>query len=431
MTPSTVSELIYNLIHPRTSLLCHNLDAALIYNPTSKASIDCMIKQSYLTNLSCPSCGKPFDSDRVQTFCKECNFPVMANYDLPMIKKEMDRDSISHRSRGMWRWQELLPVRESSNIVSLGEGDTPLLKISRLGHDLGLPNLYVKEEGLNPTGSFKARGVSAAVSKARELGIKKIVIPSAGNAGGALAAYAARAGIEALIYMPKSSPQSNVIECQITGATVVLVDGLIDVAGKFAERKVSTEGWFNLSTFKEPYRVEGKKVMGFEIAESFGWKLPDAIIYPTGGGTGLVGMWKAFQELEKLGWLETDKMPRMIAVQSEGCAPVVHAFESGSQICDYWMDAHTIATGLCVPKSFADQLILKDIRESQGTAISVSDHEISNCQELLAQKEGIFSCPEGAATVAALEKLVKEKKIHPDESIVLFNTGSGLKYISS
>jgi threonine synthase len=390
-----------------------------------------MTNLSYIKNLSCSSCGKSFIADKIQTYCTDCKAPLLANYDLISLKNILDRDSVSHRTKGMWRWSELLPVSDPDNIISLGEGDTPLLRLNHLGEELGLPNLFLKEEGLNPTGSFKARGLSSSVSRAKELGINKMVIPSAGNAGGALAAYAARAGIEALIYMPKTSPPSNIVESRITGATIELVDGLIDIAGKYADQKATSEGWFNMSTFREPYRVEGKKIMGYEIAESLGWKLPDVIIYPTGGGTGLVGMWKAFFELEALGWLESKSMPRMIAVQAAGCAPVVEAINTGKPTCDFWKDAYTIATGLCVPKSFADQIILKNIRESNGMAISVADHEITLSQRRMAQREGIFACPEGAATLAALVKLVSQGSITPDENIVLFNTGSGLKYISS
>lgn len=384
--------------------------------------------KSYLKGLSCISCGKSFASDQILTYCEDCKAPLMANYDLSAVEKEIDRDQLRFRTKGMWRWFELLPVRETDNIVSLGEGDAPLLHLDRLGQELGLSNLFIKDEGINPTRSFKARGISSAVSKAKELGIKKVVVPSAGNAGGALSAYAARAGMAGLIYMPKSSPQSNITESKITGAEVQLVDGLIDKAGAYAERAAASEGWFNLATFKEPYRVEGKKIMGYEIAESFGWKLPDVIIYPTGGGTGLVGMWKAFIEMKALGWLESETMPRMIAVQAEGCAPVVEAISSGATTCELWEDAHTIATGLCVPKSFADQEILRDIRESNGTAVSVTDQEIMHWQKRLAQDEGIYSCPEGAATIAGLVKLISQKSIGMNERIVLFNTGSGIKY---
>ena len=386
---------------------------------------------SQIISLSCTSCGKSFSPDEIQTYCHECNAPLLANYDLNSIKNTLDRDRISLRQKGMWRWLELLPVKDPQNIITLGEGDAPLLRLHHLGQDIGTPYLFLKDEALNPTGSFKARGLSAAVSRARELGIKKVVIPSAGNAGGALAAYAARAGMDALIYMPKSTPFANIVESKITGARVELVDGLIDRAGRYAEQQSDEEGWFNMSTFKEPYRVEGKKIMGFEIAESLGWKLPDVILYPTGGGTGLVGMWKAFKELEALGWLETKTMPKMISVQADGCAPVVKAIQAGVPFCDSWENAQTIATGLCVPKSFADRLILKDIRESIGTAISVSDHEITHWQQRLAQKEGIFTCPEGAATIAGLVKLIEQRSLHHDETIILFNTGSGLKYIGS
>jgi threonine synthase len=384
---------------------------------------------SYLTDLACSSCGKSYSPALVQTICRDCLAPLLPVYDLAAIKREVDRDAISARPKGMWRWHELLPVLDVSFIVSLGEGDTPLIPARNLEKDLGFSHLLVKEEGLNPTGSFKARGLSAAVSKANELGIKHMVIPTAGNAGGALAAYAARAGIVTIVYMPKNSPITNITECQIMGAGVELVDGLIDLAGKYAEQKVSSGGWFSMSTFKEPYRLEGKKIMGYEIAESLGWELPDVILYPTGGGTGLVGMWKAFNELKQLGWLKSQKMPRMIAVQADGCAPVVKALSLGQQACDYWPNAHTIASGLCVPKSFADQLILKDIRQSQGTALSVSDQQITGAQHRLASREGIFACPEGAATVAALEQLARQHLIFPEETIVLFNTGSGLKYV--
>ncbi len=329
----------------------------------------------------------------------------------------------------MWRWHELLPVLDEENQIFLGEGDTPLLRLPRLGKGLGLTNLYVKDESNNPTGSFKARGLAAAVSKAKELGVQKVIIPTAGNAGGAMAAYAARAGLRAFIFMPRDTPYANIEESRIAGAEIVLVDGLISDAAALAGEKARAEGWFDLSTFKEPYRVEGKKVMGYELAESFGWELPDVIIYPTGGGTGLVGMWKAFAELEALGWLKNTKRPRMVSVQAEGCAPVVRAFESGASSCDFWTNAHTVASGLRVPKSFADHLILQDIYESNGTAVAVSDEAILQSQKRLAQLEGIFAAPEGAATLTALEQLIHQNWVDPQERIILFNTGSGLKYL--
>ncbi|OGO13125.1 MAG: threonine synthase [Chloroflexi bacterium RBG_16_47_49] len=381
--------------------------------------------------LSCSRCDKSFSTHQIQTYCSDCNAPLLAKYDLESLRKIIDREKINHRPKGMWRWSELLPVFDDDNIVSLGEGDTPLLQLRHIGRDLGLSKLYLKEEGQNPTGSFKARGLSAAVSKAKELGVEKIVIPSAGNAGGALAAYSARAGIKSLIFMPKSSPPANITESMITGASVELVEGSINDAGKYALEASKTHGWFNMSTFKEPYRVEGKKILGYEIAESLAWKLPDVILYPTGGGTGLVGMWKAFLELDALGWLDSEIKPKMIAVQADGCAPVVKAFRDGKPFCDFWGNAHTIATGLCVPLSFADQLILKYIRASHGTAISVSDDEIKEARRQLAQKEGIYSCPEGAATLAGLSKLSKQGMFQREDTIILFNTGSGLKYISA
>lgn len=384
---------------------------------------------SFLEDLTCTTCKQSYSADQIQTFCTECNAPLLANYHLDTLRGKLDRDELSYRQKGMWRWSELLPVNEQSNIVSLGEGDTPLIHLRNIGKALGLTDLYIKEEGMNPTGSFKARGLSVAVSKAKELSIKKIVLPSAGNAGGALAAYAASAGINTRIYMPKSSPTANIIEARMTGAEVNLVNGTITEAGKFAQEIADQEGWFNMATFKEPYRVEGKKIMGYEIAERFSWKLPDVIIYPTGGGTGLVGMWKAFMEIEALGWLASDNRPKMVSVQASGCAPIVKAFESSKSASDCWEDAHTVATGLCVPHSFADKIILKYLRDSNGAAISVTDDEILIARQLLGREEGIFSCPEGAATLAALTKLIEQGLINREEKIILFNTGSGLKYI--
>lgn len=375
-------------------------------------------------------CGQEFDPRVVHTFCLNCRAPLLARYDLVRARLELDRDNLKHRSMGMWRWRELLPVINEENMIYLGEGDTPLLHLKRLGLELGLSRLYVKDESLNPTGSFKARGLSAAISKARELGVRKVIIPTAGNAGGAMAAYAARAGLQACIFMPTDTPNANLQESRIAGATVIMVDGLISDAGRLAEEKARAEGWFDLSTFKEPYRLEGKKVMGYELAEDFGWELPEVIIYPTGGGTGLVGMWKAFDELEAMGWLEKQARPRLVSVQAEGCAPIVRAFESGAANSDFWEGAHTIASGLRVPKSFADRQILQALRESRGSALAVSDTDILAAQRRLAAREGIFAAPEGAATLAGLIKLLENGWLQRDERVVLFNTGSGLKYIS-
>jgi threonine synthase len=384
---------------------------------------------SYLSHLQCSGCGREFPHQEIHTFCPDCQSPLLSIYDLEGARRHVDRDAVSRRRKGMWRWHELLPVLIPENQIFLGEGDTPLLSLPRLEKELGLAHLYVKDESSNPTGSFKARGLAAAVSKAKELGVEKVIIPTAGNAGGAMAAYAARAGLKAHIFMPKDTPFANIEESRMAGAEVVLVDGLISDAAGMAGEKARAEGWFDVSTFKEPYRVEGKKVMGYELAEAFDWSLPDVIVYPTGGGTGLVGMSKAFDELEKLGWLENTKRPRMVSVQADGCAPVVKAFQAKAAFCDFWINAHTIASGLRVPKSFADHLILQDIYESKGTAIAVSDESILESQNHLAKTEGIFAAPEGAATLAALNELIKQNWLHPEEQIVLFNTGSGLKYL--
>lgn len=385
---------------------------------------------SYLTHLECSNCHQIYDSNLVQTFCPTCNTPFLARYDLLAARHGIDRDRLCTQPRGMWRWHDLLPVNDPANIVTLGEGDAPLLQLDRLGSDLDLPFVYAKDEGQNPTGSFKARGLAAAISKAKELGISRVIIPTAGNAGGAMAAYAARGGLAAYISMPADTPQANVLESQITGAAVEMVEGLISDAARLAGAKARAEGWFDMSTFKEPYRTEGKKIMGYELAESFNWSLPDVIIYPTGGGTGLVGMWKAFHEMAELGWLSDNRMPRMVAVQAEGCAPVVKSFEEGQPGCEFWQDAHTIASGLRVPKSFADRLIMQTIYDSRGTAVAVSDDEIIKQQKNLACREGIFTAPEAAATVAALVHLTHTGWLNSSDRIVLFLTGAGLKYLN-
>jgi threonine synthase len=384
---------------------------------------------SFISHLECSKCSTEYPHTQIQTFCPECKATLLPKYHLDAARQQVDRDEISWRKKGMWRWHELLPVLNEKNQIFLGEGDTPLLSLPHVEKELRLSHLYVKDESANPTGSFKARGLAAAISKAKELGVEKVIIPTAGNAGGAMAAYAARAGLRAHIFMPKDTPFANIEESRMAGAEVVLVDGLISDAAGMAGEKARTEGWFDVSTFKEPYRVEGKKVMGYELAEAFGWQLPDVIIYPTGGGTGLVGMWKAFAELEELGWLINPKRPRMVSVQAEGCAPVVKAFNQGAHFCDFWTNAHTIASGLRVPKSFADHLILQDIYDSNGTAIAVSDKSILESQKQLASLEGIFAAPEGAATLAALKELLQQGWVDLEERIVLFNTGSGLKYL--
>jgi threonine synthase len=384
---------------------------------------------SFITNLQCYDCNRIFTADEIQTFCPDCNSPLLVCYDLDSARQQLDRDGFRSRPAGMWRWQEILPVLEPENMISLGEGDTPLLVLPNLGADLGLSQLYTKDESLNPTGTFKARGLAAAVSKAKELGATKVIIPTAGNAGGALAAYAARASMQACVYMPADTPKTNRVECEMAGATVVMVDGLISDAANLVNEKSIAEGWFDLSTFKEPYRTEGKKIMGYELAEDFNWEFPDVIICPTGGGTGLVGMWKAFKELTAMGWLENAKMPRMVAVQSAGCAPIINAFHAGADSSEFWLNAETVASGLRVPKSFADKIILDNIRASAGNAVAVSDEQIISAQKRWANSEGIFAAPEASATLAALEILLEENWVDRDERIVLLNTGTGLKYI--
>jgi threonine synthase len=329
----------------------------------------------------------------------------------------------------MWRYAPMLPPAEAS-VVSLGEGMTPLIKARRLGARLGAQDLWIKDEGLNPTGSFKARGLSCAVSMAVELGVRKMAIPSAGNAASALAAYAAAAGLEAHIFMPRDVPQANYIECQAFGACVTLVDGLISDCAKLVTAGADEHGWYDVSTLKEPYRIEGKKTMGYEVAEQFDWQLPDAIFYPTGGGVGMIGMWKAFEEMEALGWIG-GKRPKMIAVQVEGCQPVVRAFDRGEARSQFWDNATTVAAGLRVPKPLGDFLILEAVRASGGTALAVSDGELLDAGIQLAREEGIFAAPEGAACVAALEKLLASGFLKATERIVIYNTGAGLKYLEA
>ena len=382
---------------------------------------------SYLDRLECSKCGRLFRHDQVQTVCDRCGSPLLARYDLESVARDVGRESFRTRVASMWRYRELLPVRNEKNIVTLGEGFTPLTKTDRIGEQLGLRNLWVKDESLIPSGTFKARGLSAAVSKAKELGVERVAIPTAGNAGGSLAVYGARAGMQVYIFMPEDAPLVNKVESAVTGARVYLVKGLISDAGKIVSAGEKELGWFNVATLREPYRLEGKKTMGLEVAEQFGWELPDVIIYPTGGGTGIVGMWKAFQELEQLGWI-TDHKPRMISVQSTGCAPIVKAYAEGKESSEMWEDAQTIAAGLRVPKALADFLILRAIRESRGTAVAVTDKELLEDTKTMARAEGIFACPEGGATLSALRHLVDEGSIDHGERVVLFNTGSGLKY---
>jgi len=351
---------------------------------------------------------------------------LLVRFDLATIRHRWLRRDVPHGPATMWRYAPVLPPGDAS-IVSLGEGWTPLLRTRRLGSRLGADSLWVKDEGLNPTGSFKARGLSCAVSMCMELGIRKVAIPSAGNAASAMAAYAAAAGIEAHIFMPLDVPQANYLDCKAYGAKVTLVDGLISDCGRMVAERGPAEGWFDVSTLKEPYRIEGKKTMGYEVAEQMGWELPDAIFYPTGGGVGMIGMWKAFDEMEKLGWIGS-RRPKMIAVQAEGCQPIVRAFEEGEPASRFYENAHTLAAGLRVPKPLGDVLTLRAVRESGGTAIAVSDDDIMTAALGLASDEGIYAAPEGAACVAGLQNLLASGFLKRTDRIVLYNTGSGLKY---
>jgi threonine synthase len=384
---------------------------------------------STVSHLECAACGKIREAGRVHNLC-ECGGPLLVRYDLARARASWTRDQLLTAPVNMWRYAPVLPVQTPSSIVTLGEGMTPLIHTRRLGARLGANDLWVKDEGINPTGSFKARGLSCAVSMCLELGVKKVAIPSAGNAAGAMAAYAAAAGIEAHIFMPRDVPQSNFIECSAAGARVTLVDGLISDAARMVAERKDTEGWFDVSTLKEPYRIEGKKTMGYELAEQFFWELPDVIFYPCGGGVGLIGMWKAFDEMETLGWISS-KRPKMIAVQAEGCAPIVKAFEEGKPKSEFFQNAHTVASGLRVPKALGDFLVLEAVRKSGGTAVSATDEEMIQAAVELATDEGIFVAPEGGACVAALRKLLANGFLRPEERVLIYNTGSGLKYLEA
>ncbi len=384
----------------------------------------------HVTHLECAACGMRHEAQRLHNLCRDCGKPLLVRYDLARASKSLTRESLPGRRPDLWRYREVLPVEQEANIVSLGEGFTPLLHARNLGTKLGMPRLYIKDEGKNPTQSFKARGMTAAVSMAKELGVRKLAVPSAGNAAGALAAYAARAEMEAHIFMPKDTPRANVVECEQTGAHVTLMDGLITDCGAEVARRKDTEGWFDVSTLKEPYRIEGKKTMGYELGEQLDWELPDVIIYPTGGGTGLIGMWKAFDEMEQMGWIGA-RRPRMVTVQASGCAPIVRAFERGERFAAEFENAHTTASGLRVPKAIGDFLILDAIRASGGSAVAVSDEELIAAVGEIGAAEGLFCAPEGAACLPALRRLIAEGKIRRDERVVLFNTGSGVKYMES
>ncbi len=382
-----------------------------------------------VTHLECSLCAQRLAANQIHNLCS-CGGALLVRYDLDAVRKTWTRESLAQAKPDLWRYWPVLPVNRRESVVSLGEGMTPLIETKRLGAAVGAKNLWVKDEGLNPTGSFKARGMSAAISMARELGITKIAVPSAGNAASAAAAYAAAAGIEAHIFMPMDVPQANFIECKALGAHVTLVNGLISDCGRIVNERKDKEGWFDVSTLKEPYRIEGKKTMGYEVAEQFGWKLPDVIFYPTGGGVGLIGMWKAFDEMQALGWIGSER-PKMIVVQAAGCQPMVRAFERGDQRAEFWQDASTVAAGLRVPKPLGDKLILDAVRQSGGTAIAVNDEDLIDAGIELASLEGMFVAPEGAACIPALRKLLATGFLKPSERIVIYNTGAGLKYLEA
>ena len=382
----------------------------------------------YLTKLTCTACGTDHDHRKLQNLCTKCAKPLYPQYDLVAAARTLTKEALRTRVKSLWRYREVLPVLDEADIVTLGEGWTPLLPAPRLGAKHGMKHLYIKDEAQNPTASFKARGMTAAVTMAKQLGAKKVAAPSAGNAAGALAAYAARAGLEAYLFMPLDTPKACVIECYELGAHVTLMKGLITDCGAEVARRKEAEGWFDVSTLKEPYRVEGKKTLGYELAEQLNWTLPDAILYPTGGGTGLVGMWKAFDEMEKMGWIGS-KRPRMYSVQADGCQPIVRAFNAGEKFAAEHLGAATRASGLRVPKAVGDFIMLDLLRKSGGGAIAISDAEMIACTREVGSAEGVFTAPEGGACYAALKHLLAAKTITPDETVVVFNTGSGLKYL--
>ncbi len=383
-----------------------------------------------VTHLECALCGLEHEAHRLHNLCRACGKPLLVRYDLERSKTTLTKESLVGRRPDLWRYREVLPVEKDQNIISLGEGWTPLLRARTLGERVKVHELYIKDESQNPTQSFKARGMATAVSMAKELGAKKLAVPSAGNAAGALAAYAARAGLKSFIFMPRDTPRANVVECEQTGARVTLMDGLITDCGAEVARRKEKEGWFDVSTLKEPYRVEGKKTLGYELAEQMNWVLPDVIIYPTGGGTGLIGMWKAFAEMEQMGWIGS-KRPRMVTVQAAGCAPIVQAFEEGKRFADEFPNAATTASGLRVPKAIGDFLILDALRESGGTAVAVTDEELIAATAEIGAAEGLFCAPEGAACLPALRQLIDAGEVTANHRVVLFNTGSGVKYMES
>ncbi len=385
---------------------------------------------SYFSHLECsvPCGAAPYDPHTEQHLCTLCGMPLLARYDLKAARA-WRKDSLASREATMWRYRELMPLFEGEQPITLGEGWTPLIHANRLGRDLGLDRLFVKDESLNPTNSFKARGLAAAVTKAALLGAKTLSVPSAGNAANAMAAYAAAAGLKAKVFMPKDVKVPFIRECELYGADVTLVDGLITDAGRIAAETGKPLGWYDVSTLKEPYRIEGKKTMAYELGEQLEWQFPDWIIYPTGGGTGMVGMWKAFDELEAIGWKPPGRRPKMVSVQAEHCAPIVRAFEEGKERSEMFPNARTVADGLRVPKAIGDFLVIRAVRESGGTAVAVSDKDMVADMRELGAKEGISAAPEGGAALSALKVLLNRGDINAADTVVVFNTGGALKYL--
>lgn len=383
---------------------------------------------SFVTHLECANCGQRYDAAAVHNLCTACQRPLWVRYDLDALKKAFSKKALFGRPPTLWRYLEMLPMRDPANIVSLTETITPILEVKRLAAEFGVKHLFVKDESRLPTGSFKSRGMAMAISKAKEFGITRVACPTAGNAGGAMAAYAARAGMEAYVFMPEDTPVINQKECWLSGAKTFLVNGLITDCGRIVGEGKTAKGWFDVSTLKEPYRIEGKKTMGLELAEQFEWELPDVILYPTGGGTGLIGMWKAFAELEALGWLKSPKKPKMISCQSDGCAPIAVAFEKGDRFAKKFENAATIASGIRVPAAVGDFMILDAVRQSGGVALATPERDIPKWMQLASAKEGIALCPETAVCFGALEVLLQRRVIDPAHRILIFNTGAAQKY---
>ena len=383
---------------------------------------------SQLTHLECTLCGAEYDADKLNRTCPDDAKPLFARYDLQKAGRTLTRQALVGREANMWRYSEVMPVRDQANVITLGEGWTPIIDAKRLATKVGINRLLVKDEGLNPTGSFKARGLSAAVSRASELGARKLTMPSAGNAAGAMSAYAAAGGLEAHVFMPRDAPSANRIECEAYGAEVVLVDGFITDAGRVSQEAAAKHGYFDVSTLREPYRAEGKKTMGYEIVEQLGWQIPDVIVYPTGGGTGIVGIWKALDEMEAMGLIGPER-PRMICVQAEGCSPIVNAYRTGERFAEPVPNPSTIAAGMRVPAAVGDFLVIQAVVDSRGTALTVTDADMIQAVRELAEDEGIFAAPEGGSTLAALKSLLKSGDVKQDELVLLLNTGSALKYL--